>query len=148
MKSRLVIIGLMICSVLAISVGAQQLTNIQQILQDDKTGDHLIIAIPTGEYKFEGCAEKLSISGVGSVSIDGCKLTFKDVSETRRVLAEVDLCAGAGKADIVVVNNAPTSFPTSNNNEQITESVLSDANTRDSTFDCTVKQITPTSDHK
>lgn len=146
MKSRLVIIGLMICSVLAISVSAQQLTNIQQILQDDKSGDHLIIAIPTGEYKFESCTQKLAISGVGSVSIDGCKLTFKDFSDTRRVVAEVDLCAGTGKADILVVNSSPT--PTATNDVQATEAVLSDANTRDSTFDCTVKQILPNSDAK
>ena len=58
------------------------------------------------------------------------------------------LCAGEGKADIVVVDNTPTPFPTTNNDVQITESVLSDANTRDSTFDCTVKQILPSSDHK
>ena len=147
MKSRLVIIGLMICSVLAISVGAQQLTNIQQIVQDDKSGDHLVIAIPTGEYKFESCTSKLAISGVGSVSIDGCKLTFKDFSDTRRIVAEVDLCAGAGKADVLVVNNT-TDFPTTNNDVQATEAVLSDANTRDSTFDCTVKHILPSSDAK
>ena len=138
MKSRLVIIGLMICSVLAISVSAQKLTTVQQIvLQDDKSGDHLIFVIPTGEYKFEACAEKLAISGIGSITISGCTVTLKDISDNRRVLAEVDLCQRVGKADIAVGG------PVLSNADATLDVVLSDSNTRDSSFDCAAKQIDP-----
>ena len=136
MKARLVIIGLMICSVLAISVSAQRLLNIQQIVQDDRTGDHLIIFIQTGEYKFESCAGKFAISGVGSASLSGCKLTLKDFSDHGRVLAEVDLCEKIGKADIVIGDDIPKT-----SNADILEVLLSDRNTLDSVFDCTLKQV-------
>src|SRR6266849_3574969 len=101
MNSKLVIMGLMISSLFAISVSGQKLTTIQQlILQDDKSADHLIIVIATGEYKFESCKGNISVSGVGTVTVTGCKLDLRDMSETRRVLAEIDLCEKVGKADI------------------------------------------------
>jgi hypothetical protein len=138
MKSRFIIIGLMIFSVLAISASAQRLTLQQIVLQDDKSGDHLIIVIPTGEYKFEGCKERLAISGVGSISVIGCKVTLKDFSDTRRVLVEVDLCEQTGKAAIAVDDSSLTS-----DSDSPLELVLSDSNTGDSAFDCTFKQIDP-----
>jgi hypothetical protein len=138
MKSRLVIIGLMICSVLAISVSAQRLTNIQQVVQDDRSGDHLIIFIQTGEYKFESCKGSLAISGVGKVSLNGCKLVLNDFSDNRRVVAEVDLCDKVGKADIVFGDDTPK--PSA---DSVLEVVLSDSNTLDSAFDCTFKQVDP-----
>jgi len=134
MKSKLAIIGLMICSVLAVSVSAQKLTTV--VLQDDKTGDHLIFVIPTGEYKVEACNENVAIGGIGKVSVTGCKVTLQDFSETQRVVAEVDLCDSVGKADIVVANNVLIST----SDAPAIEVVLSDSNTRDSAFECTLKQ--------
>ena len=137
MKSRLVIIGLMICSVLAVSVSAQK--SVQEVvLQDDKSGDHLEIFIPTGEYKFESCNEKLAISGQGKLAVNGCKVELQDISDTRRVVAEVDLCAAQGKADVVFVNE----FSTRPKDLPI-EFVLSDSNTLNSVFDCVLTQIEP-----
>jgi hypothetical protein len=137
MKFRAIIIGLFVISVLAISVSAQKLTIQKIVLQDDTSGDHLIFVIPTGEYKFEACKESLSFSGIGSISIDGCKVTLKDVSENRRVLAEVDLCSRAGKADIAVEG------PVLSSKDASVEVTLSDMNTGDSVFECTLKQIDP-----
>ena len=137
MNSKLAIIGLMISSVLAISVSAQKLTTQQVILQDDKSGDHLIFAVPSGEYKFESCKGNISIGGVGRVNVSGCKVDLQDISETRRVLAEIDLCSGVGKADIAFEGDSlsgrvdPATF----------EFVVSDSNTRDSTFNCEPKAI-------
>ena len=138
MNSKLVIIGLMISSLLAIS-GLGQTTVQKVILQDDKSGDHLIFAIPTGEYKFESCKGNLSGGGVGSVSVTGCKVVLRDMSDTKRVLAEVDLCERVGKADIAfegpsVTNQSdPSGF----------EFVISDSKTADSSFDCQAKPIDP-----
>ena len=138
MNSKLVIIGLMISSLLAISASGQKQTTIQQvILQDDKSGDHLIFVIDTGEYKFESCKGNLSTSGVGTVSVTGCKVVLRDMSDTKRVLAEVDLCDRAGKADIAIA--VPTL--TNQGGPSTLEFVISDSSTGDSTFDCASKAI-------
>ena len=138
MNSKLVIFGLMISSLLAISVSGQKQTTIQQvILQDDKSGDHLIFAIATGEYKFESCKGNIEASGVGRVTVTGCKLDLQDISETRRVVAEIDLCEKVGKADIALA------IPSLTNqiDPPLFESVISDSNIRDSTFGCEPKPI-------
>ena len=140
MKSKLVIIGLMFSSLLAISVSGLGQTTVQQvILQDDKSGDHLIFAIPTGEYKFESCKGNFSGGGVGSVSVTGCKVVLRDMSDTRRVLAEVDLCERVGKADIAF---AGPSF-TNQIDPPGFEFVISDSKTGDSAFACESKPIDP-----
>jgi len=140
MNSKLIIIGLMLASLLVISASGQKLTTIQQvILQDDRSADHLQIDIPTGKYKFENCNEHISIGGTGTVTVSGCKVTLQDLSEGRRVLAEVDLCNKAGKADVAFEGNTlggridPPQF----------EFVVSDSNIGDSTFDCEQKPIDP-----
>ena len=135
MKSKLVIIGSMILSLLAISATAQIKTVQQVILQDDGSGDHLIFVLNNGEYKFESCRENFATSGVGKITIDGCKVTLRDISDTARVLAEVDLCARAGKADVALqgdVLKGGFEGPTF-------EAVVSDTNTGDSDFTCATK---------
>jgi hypothetical protein len=130
--------GLMISSLFAISVSAQAPNMIQQlILQDDKSADHLIIVLSTGEYKFESCNGNISISGVGKVTVTGCKLDLLDISDTRRVLAEIDLCEKVGKADIAFA----IPILTNQMDPQLFESVISDSNTTDSTFGCEPKPI-------
>ncbi len=132
MNSKLVTIGLIIFSLLAIWVSGLGQTTVQKvILQDDKSGDHLIFVLTTGEYKFESCKGNASGGGVGSVSVTGCKVVLTDMSGTTRVLAEVDLCERVGKADIafegpILTNQIDSGF----------EFVISDSNTGDSAFDC------------
>jgi len=138
MNSKLVIMGLMISSLFAISVSGQGPVTIQQlILQDDKSSDHLLIVIATGEYKFESCKGNIAASGVGRVTVTGCKLDLQDISETRRVVAEIDLCEKVGKADIALA------IPSLTNqiDPPLFESVISDSNIRDSTFGCEPKPI-------
>ncbi len=138
MNSKLVIIGLTISLLLAISVSGRGQTTVQKvILQDDKSGDHLIFVIPTGEYKFETCKGNFSGGGIGSVSVTGCKVVLRDMSDTRRVLAEVDLCDRAGKADIAFEGPSLTNQIDSTG----FEFVISDSNTLDSAFDCEPKPI-------
>jgi hypothetical protein len=57
------------------------------------------------------------------------------VSGQRRVLAEIDLCSGVGKAGIAFA------IPSLTNqiDPPLFESVISDSNTKDSTFDCEPK---------
>jgi len=135
MNSKLVIMGLMISSLFAISVTGQIPTIQQLILQDDKSADHLIIVLSTGEYKFESCNANISISGVGKVTVTGCKFDLLDISDTRRVVAEIDLCEKVGKADVAFAIPSLTN----QTDPPIFESVISDSNTRDSTFGCVPK---------
>jgi hypothetical protein len=136
MKSKLVIIGLMLSSMLAIAASGQITTNIQQVvLQDDKSGDHLVFVVSTGEYKFQSCKGNFTTSGKGSVSVTGCSVVLKDVTDTRRVVAEVDLCAKSGKADVAFVSD---SLPV---DAAAVDFAISDANTANSSFDCTTEFV-------
>ena len=139
MNSKLIIIGLMLSSLFAISASGRQKTLQLVNLQDDKSGDHLVFAIPTGEYKFESCSGNFSASGVGGVSVAGCKVTLRDISDTRRVLAEVDLCEKAGKADIAFEGDSSTS----QTDLSAVELIVTDSNTADSVFDCKSGAIVP-----
>ena len=141
MNSKLVIIGLMFSSLLAIPAsGLAQKTAQDVVLQDDKSGDHLIFVISTGQYKFESCQNDVSTSGFGSVTVTGCKIDLRDISDDRRVLAEVDLCQGVGKADIAF---AGANIITGRSDSPGFESVISDSITRDSVFTCDLKTIEP-----
>jgi hypothetical protein len=127
----------MFFSLLAISAsGQKQKTFEQVILQDDKSGDHLIFVISSGEYKFESCTEKFATSGIGTVTITGCTVLLTDISESRRVLAEVDLCAKAGKAEVAFRDDA-------SDNESAFEAVVSDSDTSSSGFTCESNRIAP-----
>ena len=138
MNSKLLIFGLMISSLLTISASGQKVKTIQDvILQDDKSGDQLIFVITTGEYKFESCKGNFSTSGVGTVEVTGCKVTLRDMSDTIRLLAEVDLCAGAGKANIAFQGGSLTS----QNDTASFEALLSDSSTQDSKLDCDLRTI-------
>ena len=139
MNSKLIIIGLMLMSLFAISASGRQKTPQLVNLQDDKSGDQLIFAIATGEYKFESCRENFSTSGVGAVSVTGCKVTLRDISDTRRVLAEVDLCERVGKADIAFEGDSSTS----QTDMSAVELILSDSNTADTIIDCKPRVIDP-----
>jgi hypothetical protein len=140
MKSKLAVLMLIILSLLAVSASGQKFTTVQQVtLQDDKSGDHLIFTVSSGDYKFASCRGDFSIEGVGSVSIDGCKVVLRDISDTRRVLVEVDLCARAAKADIAFEGDSITG----RTDQPFVEFVISDSNTGDSAFDCQFKTIDP-----
>jgi|GEM_PF-2009156 len=141
MNSKLIIMGLMISSLLAVSAsGLTQKTVQQVILQDDKSGDHLIFDISTGQYKFESCKANFSAGGIGIVTVTGCKVDLRDVSDSRTVLAEVDLCEKVGKAAVAF---AGSNVLTGRNDPPGFESVISDSSTGDSAFDCAFKTIDP-----
>ena len=140
MNSKLIITGLMISLLLAISISGMGQTTVQKVvLQDDKTGDHLLFVIPTGEYKFESCSGNFTGSGVGTVTITGCKVTLLDLSDTKRVVAEVDLCERTGKADIAFEGSRFTNRGDSAG----FEFVIGDSKTADSVFTCDGKPIDP-----
>ncbi len=136
MNVKLVIAGLTFSLLLIGSTsGFGQKSQDQVILQDDKTGDHLVFFLSSGAYKFQGCTENASTSGIGKVTVDGCKVSLNDISDTKRVLAEVDICAKVGKADVVFRQT----FMSNSDASHDIEAAVSDRDIRDSVFDCTVK---------
>lgn len=134
MKPKLIIMGMIISALLAVSVSGQRIRSSTEVtLQDDKSGDHLVIVLSEGSYKFESCNENLAISGIGRISITGCKVSLEDISDDRRVLVEADLCEKTGKADIVFQSISPVPQP---NSSPVVEVVLVDSNIDDSAFVC------------
>ncbi len=97
-------------------------------VQDDNTGNFLIISLNSGEYKFFRCRDQVSISGIGSVKIDGCSVSFQDLKADRRVLASLNICAQEGKAAVETF---------SPNTVELKE-FFSDNDMRNSTADCFV----------
>jgi len=109
-----------------------QLDNI--IIEDDASGNFLIIAPTTGEYKFQRCRDGFSMSGVGVVRLDGCLATFEDSQPDHRVLASINLCTQEAKA--IVEKFAPIQNTFSTN---AMKELLSDANLGDNTLSCSKK---------
>jgi hypothetical protein len=116
MKSRTIAVALMFSSLLV--VAARQVNNAntfprpigELVLQDDDSGDYLLIDLSTGEYKFKSCRADFVLGGIAQVGFSGCNVSLKEVSESRLVLIEADLCSGQGRAYIEVLIGAPYSY--------------------------------------
>ena len=132
MKTRMIATAFVIGSILVMAASGQ--TNIQRktpaevVLQDDETGNFLLIDLTTGAYKFNVCRTQILFGGKAEVSYAGCVLTVKEVSETRLVLAEVDLCSGQGRAYLTMEGATPE--------PPLREYTINDKNIRDSLAEC------------
>ena len=131
-RTRTIAAALMICSLLVMTAGGQinnqRKTPAEVVLQDDTTGNYLLIDLTTGEYRFNSCQTQAAIGGHAKVSYSGCSIAGRDVSETRMVLAEVDLCSQQGRAIITIGGEAigPPAL----------EYTVNDKNIRDSVAEC------------
>ncbi|MEW6130569.1 MAG: hypothetical protein AB1757_26275 [Acidobacteriota bacterium] len=103
-------------------------------IQDDSTGNFLLISLSSGEYKFYRCRDGLTFAGIGTVKLNGCAVTFESIDKLHRVLASVDECDQQAKAAIEIFTRWGNKFDI----EPIKE-YLSDSNMRDSTTECTTK---------
>jgi hypothetical protein len=65
-------------------------------------------------------------------------VSLNDIADTKRVLAEVDICAKVGKADVVF----RLTFISNSDASHDFEATVSDRDIRDSVSDCTVKDAT------
>jgi hypothetical protein len=133
MKTRLFTIALMICSLLSGAASAQKKVIMDVILQDDKSGDYLIVTLSSGAYTFKRCKDDFAVGGVGKIEISGCRVSLQDISAHSRVLADIDLCQGLGKASIIIERGPSFSdrdYPPT------LEFVVDDSNIRDSIAEC------------
>jgi hypothetical protein len=116
MKSRTIAVALMFSSLLVVAASGQ-VNNAntfprpigELVLQDDDSGDYLLIDLSSGGYKFKSCGSDFVLGGIAQVGFSGCSVSLKEVSESRLVLIEADLCSGEGRAYIEVLIGGPYS---------------------------------------
>ena len=103
------LVSLMFVLMISVSVNAQKQVDLKPkppvsqfdhdlIVEDDVTGSFLVIDPMSGDYKFYRCSDGFGLSGTGAVKIQGCAVTFEDLTPGRRVLASIDECTQQGKA--------------------------------------------------
>lgn len=100
------------------------------IIEDEATGDFLVIDPNSGVYKFYRCTDGFSMSGTGLVSFFGCAMSFQDLQTDHRVLASIDLCTQQAKAiveQLVTFTRADT---------EPVKVTLNDKNIGDNTASC------------
>jgi hypothetical protein len=137
MKSRTIAVALMFSSLLVVAASGQvQNANTfprpvgELVLQDDDSGDYLLIDLSRGEYKFKSCRSDFVLGGIAQVGFSGCSVSLKEVSESRLVLIEADLCSGEGRAYIEVLIGGPYS------SSYTRVFTVTDTNTKNSAPEC------------
>ena len=91
-------------------------------VQDEGNGTVLKINSTTGEYQFTNC-NNITLSGTGTLRLQGCKLELNDSRSDRKLRVEVNSCAGKGTALLKVLTSG----------EMFT---INDKNTTDNTCAC------------
>lgn len=137
MKSRTIAVALMFSSLLVVAASGQ-VNNAntfprpigELVLQDDDSGDYLLIDLSSGGYKFKSCRSDFVLGGVAQVGFSGCSVSLKEVSESRLVLIEADLCSGQGRAYIEVLIGGPYS------SSYTRVFTVTDTNTKNSAPEC------------
>ena len=137
MKSRTIAVALMFSSLLVVAASAQvKNANTfprpigELVLQDDDSGDYLLIDLSSGGYKFKLCRSDFVLGGIAQVGFSGCSVSLKEVSESRLVLIEADLCSGQGRAYIEVLIGGPYS------SSYTRVFTVTDTNTKNSAPEC------------
>ena len=77
-------------------------------IQDDASGDMLRFNKTTGEDKFSRCGNGYVLTGVGTPTIHGCKVTLNHTPSDRRVSARADTCTKRTSASVQVFALAAT----------------------------------------
>jgi len=137
MKSRTIAVALMFSSLLVVAASAQvKNANTfprpigELVLQDDDSGDYLLIDLSSGGYKFKSCRSDFVLGGIAEVGFSGCSVSLKEVCESRLVLIEADLCSGHGRAYIEVSIGGPYS------SSYTRVFTVTDTNTKNSAPEC------------
>ena len=106
-------------------------------IEDDATGNFLVIQLDSGAYKFHRCKDGFGLSGTGVVKVDGCAISFEDNQDDHRVVASINECTQEAKA--LVEQFAPVPGFTYADAQPSSE-LLSDRDLRDNTLKCVPKQ--------
>jgi uncharacterized delta-60 repeat protein len=76
-------------------------------LQDEQTHSVLQFNSATGDYQFQNCAKAITLSGRGTISINGCKITLTDSGANpkkpdRSVQVLVNVCTKTASASVFI----------------------------------------------
>lgn len=111
------------------------------IVEDDATGNFLVIDPTSGKYEFHRCSDGLLLGGSGVVTIKGCAISFEDLTPGRRVLASIDECTEQAKASVQTFAqiDKATDVWTGTDAPAVKETI-GDADMRDNTMSCVPKK--------
>jgi hypothetical protein len=71
-------------------------------LQDDSNGNLLQINSTTGNYIFTNCRKGVTVSGIGTLHMRGCKLDLQSVTADHRLSAAVNTCSHVATASLKI----------------------------------------------
>jgi hypothetical protein len=111
------------------------------VVEDDATGNFLVIDPNSGAYEFHRCSDGLLLGGSGVVSVKGCGISFEDLTPGRRVLASIDECTQQAKASVqtFAATVKATDVWTTTDTPAVKET-LGDLDMRDNTMSCAPKK--------
>lgn len=109
-------------------------------VQDDKGEGFVVFNVANGAYKAKLCNYNYSFSGIGSVKIDGCSISFSAVQDSHAITAFANICDRQAQSSIQVKKAPGVGFDI-----DPVVVALSDSNTSDSGSSCAVAEPPPPS---
>ena len=103
-------------------------------LEDDTTGNYLVIDLKTGDFQFTRCQDFWTMSCTGVVKIQGCNIYLEDFHDNHRNLASINICDQQGKAAIEVYPLIKFTY-----DDRTFKEYISDKNMSDNTLSCDKK---------
>jgi hypothetical protein len=147
------LVSLMMVLMVSVSVSAQKRAQPQPVppsdvqfdhkivVEDDATGNFLVIDPSSGAYEFHRCSDGLLLGGTGAVSVKGCGISFEDLTPGRRVLASIDECTQRAKASVQTFAQIGKATDVwTNTDAPPVKETLGDADMRDNTMSCAPKK--------
>ena len=99
-------------------------------VQDDSNGNLLQFNSTTGEYTFTRCSDGLTLSGTGTVKVNGCTTTLKAIGSNYSINASLDTCQHKGSAAVAISSN-----------RRLTALSIKDTDTSNNTCSCPTSNI-------
>jgi photosystem II stability/assembly factor-like uncharacterized protein len=82
---------------------AVKIVEFDTCIQNDSGRPVLLLNSSTGAYQFTNCAGA-NMSGTGAITRRGCQLSFQDVRDDRRIVAQIDGCFKRATATIQLLS--------------------------------------------
>lgn len=100
LSSLLIAVSVICLYAATISLSEARVVTYNFCLQDNSSGYSLQINSATGDYKFKRCSDGLTVTGTGTMIIQGGTYTLQDNPSDRRVLAKWSSATNIGTASL------------------------------------------------
>lgn len=107
-------------------------------VQDDRGEGFVVFNVATGAYKAKLCSYNYAFSGIGSVKVEGCSVSFSAVQDSHAITAFANICDRQAQSSVQVKKVPGVSFDI-----DPVVVALSDSNTTDSGASCAVAEPPP-----